>query len=246
VGGHQLHVHCEGEGSPTVILEAPELGLSAMWGLVQPALATVTRSCSYDRAGLGWSEAGDGPFDARTVPAELHALLIRDGVPPPYLIVGQSLGAAFARLYLGQYPAEVVGLVLLDDPTASSTTDAPPSADDVRAFARHLSIAPWLARTGILRIRRLWADTDNDLPGPAAGAVASFLARPDHLTRSGREFAGWSESIALAELVPFPAQFPVTRLNTTPAALGAYAGTRAGAEAVTRAALDLIATVRTE
>ena len=75
VGGHQLHLYCTGEGTPTVVLEAPAAGLSAAWGWIQPEIAETTRVCSYDRAGLGWSEAGDGPFEPAQVPVQLRALL---------------------------------------------------------------------------------------------------------------------------------------------------------------------------
>ena len=56
VADHQLHIYCEGSGSPTVVLEAPAAGVSAAWGDVQSRVAATTRVCSYDRAGLGWSE----------------------------------------------------------------------------------------------------------------------------------------------------------------------------------------------
>lgn len=243
VGGHQLHIHCEGEGPLTVILEAPELGLSAMWGLVQPALAESTRVCSYDRAGLGWSEAGDGPFDARAVPLELHAVLAREQVPPPYLMIGQSLGAAFALLYTANYPAEVIGLVLLDDPTSDARST--PSPEAVGAFGRHLGYAPWLARTGALRAGRLLSNRAGALPDQAAGAVGAFLVRPDHLTRAGREFAGWNETIALAMAVRVPAQLPTTRLESRHPSLGSYVDSRSGADAVVHAAEGIIDSIRT-
>ena len=79
IGGRQLHIYCAGEGSPTVVLEAPAAGMSAAWGWVQPAVAKSTRVCSYDRAGLGWSEAGDSQYDpsvGATAPA-LSARAIR-------------------------------------------------------------------------------------------------------------------------------------------------------------------------
>ena len=57
VGGHQLHLDCQGRGAPTVILEAPAVVPSAAWQLVQHEVARRTRVCAYDRAGLGWSEA---------------------------------------------------------------------------------------------------------------------------------------------------------------------------------------------
>ena len=243
LGGHQLHIRCEGEGPLTVIVEAPEAGISAMWGLVQPALAESARVCSYDRAGLGWSEAGDGPFDPRTVPIELHAVLAREKVLSPYLMIGQSLGAAFALLYMAQYPEEVIGLVLLDDPSAGARST--PSPDAVRAFGRHLGYAPWLARTGALRAGRLLSNRTGALPDQAAGAVGAFLTRPDHLTRAGREFASWNDTIALATAVRLPAHLPTTRIESSRPSLGSYVDSRSGADAVVRAAAGIIASVQT-
>ena len=53
VGGHKLHLYCQGEGSPAVILEAGGGNPSLAWFKVQPAVAQFSRVCSYDRAGLG-------------------------------------------------------------------------------------------------------------------------------------------------------------------------------------------------
>src|SRR5919112_5954418 len=75
VGAHSLHINCLGEGSPTVILEAASGAMSAHWVRVQQQVAQTTRVCTYDRAGLGWSEPGPEPRDARQVSSELHTLL---------------------------------------------------------------------------------------------------------------------------------------------------------------------------
>src|SRR4030095_3137995 len=48
VGGFKMHIHGEGEGSPTVILEAMSGGVSAQWGWIQPEIQKVTRVCAYD------------------------------------------------------------------------------------------------------------------------------------------------------------------------------------------------------
>jgi hypothetical protein len=63
VGGYQLHIHCIGEGSPTVVLEGAAAATSAHWSWVQPHVATGTRVCAYDRAGMGWSDRGPKPRD---------------------------------------------------------------------------------------------------------------------------------------------------------------------------------------
>jgi pimeloyl-ACP methyl ester carboxylesterase len=193
VGGHQLHIYCTGEGSPAVVLEASASGMSAAWGLVQPGVAAVTQVCSYDRAGLGWSEAGDRPYDPGRVPDELHALLRAAAVPPPYVLSGHSLGASFIRVFANRYAGEVAGLVEIDP--AAAIEGEPPL----------LPLSPWLARTGVLRATRLSSAAAHGLPEPSLGALSSFLNRPDHLARAAREIAHWNEAVQLgarAELAP--------------------------------------------
>ncbi|HYN89985.1 MAG TPA: alpha/beta hydrolase, partial [Ardenticatenaceae bacterium] len=117
VGGYRLHIVCQGErapGAPAVILDAGVGGWSAHWSTFQRRVAEFARVCSYDRAGMGWSDAGPQPRDGRRVVAELHALLAGAGESPPYLLVGASRGGQYARLYRDAYPAEVSGLVLVD------------------------------------------------------------------------------------------------------------------------------------
>src|SRR5262249_4805382 len=58
VGGFRLHLRCEGQGSPAVVLESGSGMTSNEWTLVQPGVAKFTRVCSYDRPGFGWSESG--------------------------------------------------------------------------------------------------------------------------------------------------------------------------------------------
>ena len=128
VAGHRLHLHCTGHGSPTVILEAGNLGMSAHWVRIQQEVARVTRVCSYDRAGMGWSEAAPGSRDARQIAAQLHSLLSGAGETGPYVPVGHSYGGLYALNHAGQYPAEVAGLVLLD----SSHPDRSPVRPKVR------------------------------------------------------------------------------------------------------------------
>lgn len=207
VGGHQLHISCGGEGSPTVVLEAAGTGMSAAWGWVQPDLERVTRVCSYDRAGLGWSEAGDRGYDPWAVPESLSALLARAGERAPYVAVGQGLGAPLATLFASRFPAEVVALVLIDPPVADR------EAAQANAKARMVNVSPWLARTGLLRASRVLSRQAAGLPEPAAGALAAFLNRPDHLTRSARELSRWDETVALAARTPLQEGLDVERVE---------------------------------
>lgn len=114
VGSHKLHLRCTGSGSPTVVLDAALGGSSLSWTLVQPAIAQVTHCCSYDRAGFGWSEAGPLPRTAGRIAIELHELLERARVAPPYLLVGHSFGGLVMRLLAARHPDEIAGLVLVE------------------------------------------------------------------------------------------------------------------------------------
>lgn len=117
VGGRRLRINCAGtnlEGRPTVILESGFGSPSSVWNKVQPEVAKFTRVCSYDRAGLGGSEPVPAPRTIVALTEDLHALLANAKIPGPYVLVGHSLGGMLARLYASYYPAEVVGMVLVD------------------------------------------------------------------------------------------------------------------------------------
>jgi pimeloyl-ACP methyl ester carboxylesterase len=114
IGTHRLHLHCAGEGAPTVIFDAALGASSLSWSLVHPQVARVTRACTYDRAGFGWSEAGPLPRTAGRIADELHQLLQRGAVPGPYVLVGHSYGGLVIRLFASRHPEEVAGLVLIE------------------------------------------------------------------------------------------------------------------------------------
>jgi pimeloyl-ACP methyl ester carboxylesterase len=207
IGDYQLHIACSGKGAPVVVLEAPAAGLSSAWGWLQPALAGHTRVCSYDRAGLGWSEAQEGDFDPGRAADDLHRLLDGAGETGPYVVVGHGLGASLAQVFAGRFPGDVRGLALVDVPL-------PGSEGPAALLVRYPALTPWLARVGILRAMGVAADLTRGLPGPAAGALASFLNRPDHLTRSARELRKWDEAMASAASAPLPPGLAVERLST--------------------------------
>jgi len=114
VGGFRLHIHCVGDGSPSIILDAALGASSVGWSLVQPELARLSRVCSYDRAGFGWSDAGPMPRTAGRIADELRALLDRAGIPPPFLPVGHSFGGLVALIFAHRFQSETAGLVLVD------------------------------------------------------------------------------------------------------------------------------------
>jgi pimeloyl-ACP methyl ester carboxylesterase len=128
VGGYRVHLYCTGSGSPTVVIVGA--GFSFNWGLVQPEVAKFTQVCSYDHSGIGWSDSG--PKDSCSLRvSEVHTALKNAGIKGPYVLVGHSLGGLVARIYAGQYPDEVAGMIFVDHAHAPGplTLSGPPSGD---------------------------------------------------------------------------------------------------------------------
>ena len=112
--GHKLHLYCTGESSPTVILENGLGGTTHDWRKVQPEISRFTRVCSYDRAGMGWSEVGPMPRTSQRFVKELRTLLRNANIAGPYVLAGHSLGGVYVRHFARLYPNEVAALVLVD------------------------------------------------------------------------------------------------------------------------------------
>jgi len=123
VGGYRVHLYCIGAGSPAVVIVGA--GYSFDWGLVQPEAATFTQVCSYDHSGIGWSDSG--PRDSCSLRvSEIHTALKNAGIKGPYVLVGHSLGGLVARVYVGQHPDEVAGIVFVDQAFSSMRHSALP------------------------------------------------------------------------------------------------------------------------
>lgn len=123
-GGRKLNLRCSGSGAPTVILDSGQGMTSMSWRKVQPLVAKTSRVCSYDRAGLGFSDAGPMPRTAQAAADDLHAL-VQSARLAPVVLVGHSMASYVARLYTAAHPDEVVGLVLVDPVSESLAEDAP-------------------------------------------------------------------------------------------------------------------------
>lgn len=114
VGGYYLRVECQGSGAPVVIMEEGLGQDRTTWRDVAPAVGKFTRVCVYDRAGRGGSDAGQPPRTSQHMVDELAALLNHAKIPGPYILVGHSFGGANIRLFAGEHPNAVVGMVLVD------------------------------------------------------------------------------------------------------------------------------------
>jgi pimeloyl-ACP methyl ester carboxylesterase len=153
-GGYRLHIACAGDGGPTVVLVAGLGGSSLLWERVQPLLPASTRVCVYDRAGLGWSDAGDQGGTPDAAANELHALLTKAAVPGPYVLVGASIGGKYVRMFAERYPTEVAGMVLVDARHETVNLALTPNEQaETRANAQRDAQLYWLlGRLGIMRL----------------------------------------------------------------------------------------------
>ena len=124
-GGRRMNLNCMGRGTPVVVFDAGLGNWNQLWGLVQPSVARKTMACSYDRAGLGFSNPSDGDGSSAVIVEDLHKLLVNARVKPPYVVVGHSYGGMSMRLFADKYFSEVVGMVLVDP----STRDLAPPKD---------------------------------------------------------------------------------------------------------------------
>ena len=142
IGGYRLHLWCTGDGAPAVILDTGLGGSSTGWGFVQPEVARFTRVCSYDRAGMGYSDPGPSPRTARRIATELAELLVRSGMSGPVVLVGASSAGFGIRVFASDHAERAAGLVLVD---ASHEDDV----HEVPAMARFV---PLLSTVGALRL----------------------------------------------------------------------------------------------
>ena len=152
-GGHRLHLLAAGGGSPTVVFEAGGASWSLDWHLIQTEVAQFTSTCSYDRAGFGWSDPGPRPRTSEQITTELHTALAAAGITKPYVLVGASFGGHTVRLYARHYPDEVVGIILLDARHESLNARMPPAWQQAElAGARMYRFMHAAARIGVLNL----------------------------------------------------------------------------------------------
>jgi pimeloyl-ACP methyl ester carboxylesterase len=132
--GTSLHIHCIGRGAPTVVMDNGLGADGGSWSKVLAEIGAVTRTCVYDRAGIGYSSRpAPRPHPLRQMARELQTLLERAGVAGPYVLVAHSLAGLNDRLFQAEHPDEVVGMVLVD---VTSETVPPMFGDADKARAR--------------------------------------------------------------------------------------------------------------
>ncbi len=164
VGGYSLYIECSGSGSPTVVMEQgwalpgatgdPTIAMPG-WPAVRASLASTTRVCAYDRAGLGASDSrpSNTPPPASTLTTELRTMLSNANLPGPYVLVGASFGGLLSIAHTINSPRDFVGLVLVDAlrPCACSLPLPDPARFDATVATTPLGNVPLVALTSGLQ-----------------------------------------------------------------------------------------------
>ncbi len=217
VGTHRLHLHCQGSGQPTVVLESGLSGWSQDWALVQPALAQHTQVCSYDRAGYAWSDEAPEPRTGLLAVEDLRTLLRKAGLHGPVVMVGHSWGGMLAQMLAQSHPNEVAGLVLVD----ALHHDQPRTVDAVsyEDYNRHMRMltgsAAWLAPLGLNRALGLPASVIVDkLPASERPAAQAFAFQSKNFRALHTEYLGIDPALAVARTLPAIGPIPIRVLST--------------------------------
>jgi pimeloyl-ACP methyl ester carboxylesterase len=203
VGGRALHLDCSGAGDVTVVLENGLTANTATWLLVQPGIAEHTRVCSYDRAGMGFSDPSPDPTRAEFVSRDLARLLAAAAIPPPYVLAGWSAGGVFARRFHHDHPGRVVGLVLVDSSHEQQKRRLPtPPGGDFEATARdQLALCARIAWTGAVRLSGAMAQINAalTLPPDVAATLLAMANRTEYCGGVAREIEGFQGDIVASE-----------------------------------------------
>jgi len=158
-GARRINLYCQGTGEPTLLFDAGAGENMMVWRHVQGQIAAVTRACSYDRAGYGFSDSATRASDARNIVDDLHRLLRAVGFVTPIVYVGQSAAGLYGSLLVATHPEDVAGMVLVDPAFPHSDrrmTGAFQPADRARLASTYAGILEFirgcveLARSGAL------------------------------------------------------------------------------------------------
>lgn len=202
VGGHSLHLLCQGEGSPTVILETGLGDGSINFRSLQLRLSQTTRVCAYDRAGYGWSEAGPGPRDVDTLVVELETLLANGGVSGPYVVAGHSYGGVLALVFAHRNPSDVAGVVLIDSshPQQMTALEAVPEVVAVQNMEiEGLGQLVSTAEAGQLPAEAVMPNAPPVLSASAQQTWAQLFVQPKQLKALVAEYDAIDAGLAQAE-----------------------------------------------
>lgn len=186
-GGFRMHLQCEGEGRPVLVFDSGIGAASFEWAHVTPALRKITRVCTYDRAGYGWSERGPDPRTSAIIADEFYRMTVAASLPPPYVLVGHSFGGFNMRIFASRHPDRVAALVLLESLEENEL------AEGTTSYSRTMLLARVFAPFGLPRLVRGYF-TEQNLPPETQAAADALRPRTDAYVASYQERTHLRES----------------------------------------------------
>jgi pimeloyl-ACP methyl ester carboxylesterase len=219
VDGRKQRLVCEGTaqpGKPIVVFESGAYSGAADWGYLQPEVAKNGRTCAYDRAGIGWSEASSGPRDPASLARELKSLLVTAQETGPYILVGHSMAGLLTRSFISQFPNEVVGLVLIDaaDPSAISIPEVQIWLKRFQDLAR---VGSGLSQVGLLKPLAPFFANRIGLSGTALKEKRRMFGAPSHMKAATAEILATTQGAQFALAAdPYLANIPVATVTAGP------------------------------
>jgi len=168
IEGKQMHLFCQGEGSPTVVFESGMGNSGYSFLNIHKQLAGRTRVCLYDRPSLGWSTVDETWYMKDQVSQHLHSILEQAGEKPPYLMVGHSMGGVYIRAFYHLFPDEVVGMVFVDSAHENEMAFYPePEGSTPDYFSTMMDFCEFIAGVGVLRATGVMGEILEGSPGTA-------------------------------------------------------------------------------
>ena len=199
VGGHQLHLDCRGEnnGMPTIVFESGSGTATPVYHHLVDNLSETHRICTYDRAGLAWSEPSGVPSEIPAISHQLHALLDAADVQKPFVLAGHSIAGLFMRDYYSLYPEDVLAVGFLDasHPDQNEAFGFPDDLyDDIM---RQISILRTLTSLGLTQLYnpQMTPDLEEAYPVEIIDQLEFFQLQTDQIDSSVREMVGVDPSM---------------------------------------------------
>jgi pimeloyl-ACP methyl ester carboxylesterase len=211
VGGRRLHLLCIGSGEPTVIFEPGGFGGALSSEAVRLDISRVTRVCSYDRMGMGWSDPGPGVISFGALADDLEHLLDRGGLPGPSIFVPASMGGLTVELFARRHPDRVAGLVYADAAESAVLHYVAPRLTSTSILA--VCLPKVAARVGLLRLMDPLGIRGQQ-PTEAAERTIAFLYRPQPMATICAVARGVPASVEdFNRAPPLPPDVPLTVLT---------------------------------